>query len=427
MFACFFQPNWIILDHSKVHGKVKKLFLIIIIFQMHSARVNQRQQIEELAQNSTLLQDMEILPHNYNFEIPKTIWKIRTIDAKIVALQFPEGLTMFACVIVDILEKHTGAEFIILGDLLVHYGHSCLVPIQDTVGIHLLYVFVNIDMGTAHLLDTLRHNFLPTAGDGTEKAPKLALVSTVQFVATLQIVKRELAKDGFDIVIPQCNPLSPGELLGCTAPVLPKDVTTLVYLGDGRFHLESAMIQNPSVPAYQYNPYSREFTRERYGTELMLANRRAAVAVARDAQCFGLILGTLGRQGNAKIFNYLEQKLKEAGKRVIGVLLSEIFSDKLALFASVQCWVQVACPRLSIDWGHTFTAAPLLTPFELSVALDRAKTEAADSAPPPLLTEYPMDFYAYDSAGPWTNNHSTHRSSQPRRTQQRREHISLRN
>uniref|UniRef100_A0A183C084 2-(3-amino-3-carboxypropyl)histidine synthase n=1 Tax=Globodera pallida TaxID=36090 RepID=A0A183C084_GLOPA len=145
-----------------------------------------------------------------------------------------------------------------------------------------------------------------------------------------------------------------------------------------------------------YNPYSRVFTRERYGFELMLDNRRAAI-------------------------EYLEQKLKEAGKRMIRVLLSEIFADKLALFSSVQCWAQVACPRLSIDWGHTFTAAPLLSPFELSVALDRAKT----AVPPPPLIEYPMDFYAYDSGGPWTNNHQMHRPSTARQPRRRREHISL--
>ena len=32
--------------------------------------------------------------------------------------------------------------------------------------------------------------------------------------------------------------------------------------------------------------------------------------------------------------------------------------------------VQIACPRLSIDWGLAFTK-PLLTTFEASVALDR--------------------------------------------------------
>jgi 2-(3-amino-3-carboxypropyl)histidine synthase len=72
--------------------------------------------------------------------------------------------------------------------------------------------------------------------------------------------------------------------------------------------------------------------------------------------------------------------------------------------------LKVACPRLSIDWGSTFLK-PLLTPFELSAALDQ--TVISDS--------YPMDYYSFDSKGPWTNNHESNRTA-PR---PKRAHISL--
>ena len=66
-----------------------------------------------------------------------------------MALQLPEGLTMFATTLADIIERHAGADSVIMADvtygaccvddfsaraldceLLVHYGHSCLVPID---------------------------------------------------------------------------------------------------------------------------------------------------------------------------------------------------------------------------------------------------------------------------------------------------------
>ena len=80
------------------------------------------------------------------------------------------------------------------------------------------------------------------------------------------------------------------------------------------------------------------------------------------------------------------------------ILSSEIFPQKLALMDDlVDAWVQIACPRLSIDWGMAFSK-PLLTPFEASVALKNANwNHDTDS--------YPMDFYAYDSLGAWTPNH----------------------
>ena len=46
-------------------------------------------------------------------------------------------------------------------------------------------------------------------------------------------------------------PLSPGEILGCTSPVIDTSTDAIIYLGDGRFHLESIMIHNPSVKAFR--------------------------------------------------------------------------------------------------------------------------------------------------------------------------------
>jgi len=74
------------------------------------------------------------------------------------------------------------------------------------------------------------------------------------------------------------------------------------------------------------------------------------------------------------------------------LLLSETFPSKLKLMdQTVDAWVQVSCPRLSIDWGESFSK-PLLTPYELFVAFDEVEWKKA----------YPQDYYAKDS-GPWTN------------------------
>jgi 2-(3-amino-3-carboxypropyl)histidine synthase len=38
----------------------------------------------------------------------------------------------------------------------------------------------------------------------------------------------------------------------------------LVFVADGRFHLEAIMIANPGLPAYRYDPYGRDLIREQY-------------------------------------------------------------------------------------------------------------------------------------------------------------------
>ena len=72
--------------------------------------------------------------------------------------------------------------------------------------------------------------------------------------------------------IPQAKPLSPGETLGCTAPVL-SATDEIIFVADGRFHMEAAMISNPNTPAFRYDPYSKVLTREAYETERMKAMR----------------------------------------------------------------------------------------------------------------------------------------------------------
>jgi len=334
--------------------------------------------------------------------VAKSIWKIRTTGSQYVALQLPEGLLMYACVLGDLLEKHTGCDVALLGDVtygacciddltakalgadfLVHYGHSCLVPIDATEGITVLYVFVDIKFDLEHFLQTVRFNF--------PVGKKLALVSTIQFASSLHTAKQALSND-YPMTVPQAKPLSPGEILGCTSPTLrSSDHDAIVYLGDGRFHLESIMIANPTIPAYRYDPYSKVFSLEEYDHKAMMTNRSAAIEQAKKAQHWGIILGTLGRQGSPKILDHLEELLKKCNKVYTIVLLSEVFPSKLQKFDAIEAWVQVACPRLSIDWGTQFSR-PLLNPYEASVALEATAWQSC----------YPMDYYAKEG-GAWSN------------------------
>jgi 2-(3-amino-3-carboxypropyl)histidine synthase len=42
---------------------------------------------------------------------------------------------------------------------MVHYGHSCLIPVTRTDGLKMLYVFVDIKIDSLHFVETLKHNF----------------------------------------------------------------------------------------------------------------------------------------------------------------------------------------------------------------------------------------------------------------------------
>lgn len=425
----------------------------------------------EILDNPDLQAAIAHLPSNYNFEIPKTIHRIRSSGATNIALQFPEGLLLFAPLISDILTGFCpGTDTLIMGDvtygacciddytaralgcdLLIHYGHSCLVPVDQTGGIKTLYVFVTIGIDVDHLVRSIEANFSP--------GKKIALVGTIQFNNTIHSISPKLRSMGYEILLPRSAPLSAGEILGCTAPTLTArstntdgvkpvvsagDADMILYVGDGRFHLESILIASPTLRAhtYRYDPYSRRLTHETYEHEEMHSLRRHAITTARrtlsitrsnaksiaskteklaseEPVTWGIILGTLGRQGNPHTLSLITTHLTNLEIPWMTLLLSEIQPAKIALMSrDVAVWVQIACPRLSIDWGYAFER-PLLSPYEAMVALEirdggqwldrdaviHTEERSQEDDPGPSAAGensaavYPMDFYSKDGLG----------------------------
>ncbi|KAF3341099.1 diphthamide biosynthesis protein 1 isoform X1 [Carex littledalei] len=383
-----------------------------------------------LLSNPALNAAISLLPSSYDFEVHKTLHRISTASAKQVALQLPDGLLMFSLPLADIISSFAPSNpsvFILAdptygacclsdiaaaslsADLLVHYGHSCLVPVTASL-LPVLYVFVDIRVDASRLAESVRNTFPDTS-------TPIALAGTIQFVSAVHSAREILVSNGYDqIHVPQAKPLSPGEVLGCTAPTIPqsKNVEAVIFVADGRFHLEAFMIANPKIKAFRYDPFLGVLVLEEYDHVGMKKARKDAILKARKAKNWGVILGTLGRQGSVKVLDRVLDHMEEKGFDYTIVLMSEISPQRMELFGdSVDAWVQIACPRLSIDWGEGFKR-PMLTTFEFDVALGYVKgwwekdlsscvtggcvgCNCGD-----VNQEYPMDYYSQDG-GEWNS------------------------
>lgn len=172
------------------------------------------------------------------------------------------------------------------------------------------------------------------------------------------------------------------------------------------------MIHNSKLVTYRYNPYIKQLTVEIYNYKKMKKQRKCAIEEAKNATSWGLILSSLGRQGNSKIYNRLTNMIKNRGLKFTNIILSEIFPKKLDYFLDIDVFVHVSCPRISIDWGHEFSK-PMLNPYEATVALQEIKWRE----------KYPMDFYS-KKGGIWTNYWFTkERSKKNERMKVNREHF----
>jgi 2-(3-amino-3-carboxypropyl)histidine synthase len=209
----------------------------------------------ELFSDKLLASAIRNLPDNYNFEIYKTIHKIRTEGAKKVALQFPEGLLIYSLTISDIISTFCSSveDVLVMGDVtygacciddftamavgcdfMIHYGHSCLIPV-DITRIKTMYVFVDIGFDTDHFIETVQKN--------VSKDRKIALVATIQFVGSLQLCMQKLT--GYDLFVPQARPLSKGEILGCTSPKLDGQDLIMCLLSNLDIWAMAGFIWNP--------------------------------------------------------------------------------------------------------------------------------------------------------------------------------------
>jgi 2-(3-amino-3-carboxypropyl)histidine synthase len=80
-----------------------------------------RQVPREIREDERLNHAIAALPSNYNFEaraahlttvpaqprrqVHKTVWRLRSAQTQVVALQLPEGLLMYACLLADIFQS----------------------------------------------------------------------------------------------------------------------------------------------------------------------------------------------------------------------------------------------------------------------------------------------------------------------------------
>lgn len=211
-------------------------------------------------------------PLNCNFEYRKTTFHLNNLKIKKLVLQFPEGLqkysmmlncflknncislknfvissrtTFGACCVEDFLGKAAGAC------MILHYGHSCLFPISECT-ILIIYIFLEIKFDHDQITNAINENILLSRFNFT-------LFSTIQYISNLKNIKSKLHSSFRHIFIYSNKPLSPGEVLGCTSLKI-NNIPNVIYIGEGRFHLEATMISNSFSRFFQFNPVSQQFT-----------------------------------------------------------------------------------------------------------------------------------------------------------------------
>lgn len=288
----------------------------------------------------------------------RLIVEIRRRKTRRVLLQLPEGLKIQAQEIVQALEK-SGAQIILsletcygacdildreaksLGcDLIIHFGHS---QILGKTQVPVIYEEHRMGFDPIPLLEK--------SLKGMELYKKICLLTTLQFLDSLEPVRKFLESRGKSILIGKPKIAKyPGQILGCdhsSAKACEKEADCFLFLGSGRFH-PLGIAQNVDKPVLFLDFESMKLESLEKEKFRLIKIRTANLEKAKEAKNFGILVSTKQGQGSLKIAESAKKQLERKGRNAWILIAGEFTPEKL-LGLKIDCLVDCACPRLAED------------------------------------------------------------------------------
>jgi len=355
----------------------------------------------------------------HDFQLTELMERIQANDNRLIALQVPEGLKMQALEMMDTIETETSAKVILAADpcygacdlvhdkmqmmgveLVAHMGHS---QMNIDSGMPTQFIDVTYD-GDPELKPVIpyleAHRAMAQQRMENQPAPedlskeeaqdrfmdavgrlapltgtKLGLVGSIQHLHLLPEFHDRLEEAGFEVEIPigGARLSFPGQVLGCNYSGDDDSIGHYLFLGSGDFH-PIGLVLHTGKPLAMLDPYTgdaEEMSLERI--ERILRQRFGLIMACGEADRFGILIGEKPGQMRRSLALRMKRILEKHGKK--GYLLAlEHVGPELIDFYPVDAFVNTACPRIAIDDAVRYQK-PLITPFELEVALGEKKWE----------------------------------------------------
>ena len=312
-----------------------------------------------------------------DFEVERIVALVRENRARVLQLQFPEGLKRYGPGVAKRIKERVNVTILLSGnpcygacdldydteaDLLVHFGHA---EIPELAAHRVCFVEVRSDV-----------DVIPTVNDARAliTGQRVGLVTNVQHVHTLDSVRRRLESAGLQCSIGfgDGRVKYQGQVLGCNySSARAIDVDEYLYIGSGTFHaLGVALATGKRVIVA--DPFLRKTSIA--DVELIMKQRYALIAKAMDAHAFCVLVGTKAGQKRFHLAYELVEKAIERGYDAYMVTINEVTPWTLYQFPA-EAYVNTACPRIAIDDIRLFKA-PMLTPIEFEMILGRRDLSA---------------------------------------------------
>lgn len=312
---------------------------------------------------------------------------IRERRPRVVAFNGPEGIMRKIQELADRVSREFGIDAYIIGDTC--YG-SCDINfhaaemIQAEILFHIGHTVSMRDFGDRVIMvdayDDISFDSVAEKCAGELGGYRtVSIVTDSQHLHQVERVKEILERDGFRVMIGSGKgQLNDGQVFGCEfypAFDLKEMVDAYLFLGQSSFHAAGVALST-GKPTFILDPYFDEVRdATKFAYELQ---KRSVLAVYRalDAETIGLVVGLKEGQFMLNRVVELKRKLESYGKKVQLIALTEVTDERLQIFSNIDAFVQVACPRISID--NSFSKPVLSVPQANALLRLLAKEDLGD-------------------------------------------------
>lgn len=280
--------------------------------------------------------------------------KLRSLKARRIFIQYPEGLklriqeisrrlekegfeiliccepTFGACDVRDVEAERLGCEAIL------HIGHSDFGVGSE---IPVIYWEYEIDADSIPVLEKEFHKLKPYR--------KIGLVTSVQFVSAMRKVKEYLENTGKEVYVHKALKY-PGQVLGCctyATEAIQDKVDCFLYVGAGKFYTLGVGLST-TKPVLCLDLEKKEI----YDQEELKKKIQRVMAwnieQFKEAKKIGILVSW--KKGQLQSPFDIKKKLEKNNKEVYILAMDEISPEKV-VGLKLDCLVNSACPRIGTD------------------------------------------------------------------------------
>jgi len=237
-------------------------------------------------------------------------------------------------------DMNTNGAKVLGAEILFHIGHTINT---STFGENVVLVDAFDDIS----FDSVARKCVTELSGKT-----VSLVTDSQHLPQMKKVRKILEEGGITVKIGDGRgQLNDGQVFGCEfyPTSQTKDIVYAnVFLGQSTFHAAGIALST-GKPTYILDPYFDEIREVTEFAQKLQKKSILAVYKAMEAETFGIIVGLKEGQLSKTTALKFKKELEKAGKKVQLFALTDITDERLGNLKGIDAFIQVACPRISID------------------------------------------------------------------------------